>query len=63
MWYALSVRHDSSFLRVTEKPMMEHIADKLNEIEKEHGIITMVNVIEMQEDKYAEMIVQVKDND
>lgn len=61
MWLPVSVRHDESFLRVTERPLIEHLADKLNEIEQENGDIIAVTVVQHVEDKCAELLVKVKD--
>lgn len=58
MWCPLTVRHDAGFLRVTERPMMDHLAVAMNEFEQEHGPITDAIVVLCEEDKYVELMVR-----
>lgn len=44
---------------MTERPLIDHLADKLNEIEQTEGKIHNVTVIDQQEDKWAEVLVNV----
>lgn len=62
MWLPVSVRHDTSFLRYTERPLAEHLADSLNELEKEHGRIENISVVTVEPDKSAELLVRVRDD-
>ena len=57
MWLPVVIRHDNGFLRITERPMIEHIADRLNEIEKEYGSVERLSFVQVERDKYAEFVV------
>lgn len=61
MWLPVILKHDVSFLRMTERPLVEHLADKLNEIEQTNGEITSVTVVQQVEDKSAELLIKVED--
>ena len=62
MWIPIVVRHDTGFLRITQRPMIEHIADKLNELETKHGAIKILSFVQVEIDKYAEFLVWVDTN-
>lgn len=63
MWLPVVIRHDTSFLRITQRPMIEHVADKLNEIEEKYGLVKMLSFVQVEHDKCAEFVVWVGGKD
>lgn len=58
MWHAIQITHDKNFLRIMEEPMVEKVADKLNEIERTHGKITYVTEVYNNSDSWINLVVQ-----
>lgn len=62
-WITLHIRRDNdSVLHYLERPIIQHLADELNKIEKEQGEIVYFNRIDDSEE-HIQAVIKIKEHE